>query len=83
MKDLAAFILTVTPVALGILLYFFVYKPKQDAKNEIKQKAAKDRDAKRQADIVFSEYPTISRHCTNECFSETELGYSLPATRPM
>ena len=60
-----------------ILLIFFVYVPNQQFKNKIKSQAAADRAAKRKYDKVFNDYPTISRHCTNGSFQDTEVGYEL------
>lgn len=80
MQLLLYIIITALP-AFG--LYCFIVDfliPKHEYRNTEKQKAAQDREAQRQADQLLGEYPTYSRHCTNVNFSETELGYSLPAT---
>jgi len=71
----AAIFSTILFIAATVLYIFLVLKPNQDAKNKLKQKAKKDTEAKRKADAVFNEYPTICRNNADESFRDTELGY--------
>ena len=76
MQQIILFSVTVSFATSLILFYFFIIKPNKNAKNAIKQKAKEDREAKRQADIILSEYPTYRRYSTDGSFQDTELGYS-------
>lgn len=77
LQDLFLSLISIQFAVMIILFYFFILKPNQHAKIITKQKAAEDRAAQREADNVLGEYPTFSRHCTDEFFEDTELAYSL------
>ena len=76
-EQILYFIVNVTLIASIVLYYFLVIKPNWYAKRTIKQKNAENREAQREADSVLSQCPTYLRNCTDEMFSDTEIGYDL------